>query len=684
MHSYLAPLLLAGTALVGIANIAVAQEARSVAAPAKAEAAPEFGTFGFDAKGMDRSVKPGDDFYEFANGAWIAGATIPADQEVGGVGARLDEQAKERVRGILDAAKADPSSAIGRAYLSYLDTAAVEARGMRPIQPWLDKIRGLKDRSGYSALAAEMATIGIGGPFSGFVWYDAKTPDVAVYTIMQGGIGLPDRDLYLIDNSALASIRELYVGHLARMLKLAGQGNAEARARAVMAMETEIAKVLWAGVETSNPVKIYNKYTLAETAQFSTPTVDMTAILKATSPRITEVVIWQPSAVKGTAAIMDETPVEVLKDHMILRTMSGFADVLPDAVSNENFAFYDTILAGTPERQPRWKRGVSYAESILGDAIGKEYVARYFPPEYKAEMNKLVVNMIDAMGERIDGLDWMGPQTKRRARAKLRNFTVKVGYPDGWRDYTGLELKADDLFGNTVRGIKFNLAYSLNKLGRPFPRWEWIFPPQVINAYANFGMMEVVFAAGMLEPPFFDPKADPAINYGAVGAIVAHEISHHFDNRGAAFNEKGMLDDWWTPEDLEAFEAKGKELIAQYDLYEPLPGQKINGAFTLSENIGDLAGLAIAYDAYQKALAGKPAPVLDDLTGDQRFFLGWAQAFRAKLRESGLQKMLLIDPHSPPKYRVLAVRNLDAWYKAFNVKPGDKLYLDPSKRVKIW
>jgi putative endopeptidase len=680
MRVIFASMLLAGTALGGPAAVSSAQEAPA----AKAATKPDFGAFGLDQTAIDRSVKPGDDFYDYVNGSWLAKTEIPADKTSAGVGNRLDDLLKERLRALLDTARKDPANMVGRAYASYLDTATVEARGMAPIQPWLTRIRSIKDRRDYSALAVEAATMGTGGPIAGFVWYDAKAPDVAVFTIVQGGIGLPDRDLYLSDNPALAKIRELYVAHLARMLTLAGETNVEARAKAVMAMETEIAKVHWTGVDSTNSTKIYNKYTLAQTAQFATPTVNLPAMLKATSPKITEVVIWQPSAVKGTSQIMDKAPLQVLKDQMILRSLRDFADVLPDAVANENFAFWGTALSGTPQRQPRWRRGVTYSETVAGDAIGKQYTDLYFPPEYKAEMNRLVANMVDAMGDRIEKVAWMRPETKVRAKAKLGNFIVKVGYPDRWRDYRGLEIKADDLFGNTIRAAKFNTDYNLDKLGKPYPRWEWIFPPQVINAYANFGMMEVVFAAGMLQPPFFDPRADPAINYGAIGAIAAHEITHHFDNRGAAYDEKGVLSDWWTPEDLKGFEAAGKTLIDQYDLYEPLPGQKIKGAFTLSENTGDLAGLAIAYDAYQKSLGGKPAPVIDGFTGDQRFFMGWAQAFRSKQREGVLRQMMLTDPHSPPKYRVLTVRNLDAWYKAFDVKPGDKLYLEPGKRAKVW
>lgn len=681
MRTVIASCLLASAAL---SNTLFAQQAPVAPPAASAGSRPEYGSFGFDTAGMDRSVKPGDDFYAFANGTAIANTVIPADRVTEGVGSKLDDLSKARVRDILDKAKDDPSSLIGRAYATYLDGAAVEARGLAPIEPWLDQIRALDNRQDYSALVAEAAKIGIRGPYNGFVWYDGKAPDVSIFTMLQGGTGMPDREFYLSDNPALVKIREAYGAHLASMLTLAGEANADARAKAVVAMETEIAKVHWKAEESVDSNKVYNKYTLAETAQFASPTVDLPVMLKAFSPKITEVIIWQPSAFKGIADIMDKAPLEVLKDQMILRSLSDLADVLPDAIAKENFAFTGTALNGTTERPARWKRGVSYTETVAGDAIGQQYAALYFPPAYKAEMNRLVDNMVGAMGERIDGLAWMQPETKLRAKAKLQNFIVKVGYPDQWRSYDGLEIEQGDLFGNTVRSYRFNYQYMVDWLGKPYPRWSWLFPPQVINAYANFGMMEIVFPAGILQPPFFDPKADPAVNYGAIGAIVAHEISHHFDNRGSQYNEKGVLATWWTPEDLAAFETAGKTLIAQYDAYEPVPGQHINGALTLSENIGDLAGLAISYDAYRKSLGGTEAPVLDGFTGDQRFFLAWAQANRTRSRESYVRQHLLTDAHSPPAQRASSVRNLDAWYKAFDVKPGDKLYLDPSQRAHVW
>lgn len=684
MRLFLASVLFSGTAIVGAATALSAQEAPPRPTAARDASQPQIGAFGFDEKGMDKSVAPGDDFYAYANGTWAKNTPIPADKSSYGMFTALSDLSNERVKGILDAVKGDASSAMGRAYSSYLDTATVEYRGLAPIQPWLGRIKALNDKKGYTALVVEGAKMGVSGPFGGYVGQDDRLPENYIFTLYQAGTGLPDRDMYLVDNPKMSAIRTAYVAHLARMLELAGEDNGAARAAAVMALETEIANVQWTREDSGDAAKTYNKFALAQTAQFSTPTLDVQGALTALSPKITQVLISQPTAIKGIAAILDKAPLAVLKDQMLLRSLDGLSNYLPDAIANENFAFYGTTLRGTPEREVRWKRAVSFTEGALGDEVGKQYAAKYFPPEYKAEMNKLVANVLDAMGRRIDGLSWMQPQTKARAKAKLKNFTVKVGYPDKWRDYAGLEIKADDLFGNAVRSNRFDYQYMLDKLGEPVRKWEWGMLPQTVNAYANFGMMEVVFPAAILQPPFFDPKADPAINYGGIGAVIGHEISHHFDDQGAKYNETGALSDWWTPADVAAFDAAGKQLIAQYDAYEALPGEHVKGEFTLGENIGDLAGLTVAYDAYRHSLGGKAAPAIDGYSADQRFYLGWAQVWRRNYREKDLAQRLLTDPHSPSIQRAWVVRNLDPWYAAYKPKPGQKLYLEPGKRVRIW
>ncbi len=677
---------LAGSALAAIsAGPALAQPAPAQPAPASpAEGKAELGSFGFDSAGMDSSIAPGDDFYDYANGTWAKDTPIPEDKSNYGMFTALDDLSKERVHKIIEEVQADPASKPGRAYRSFMDTAAIEARGLTPIRPWLDEIKAAATQADYQALLVKAADMGVRGPVAAGVGQDDAHPDAYIFAVFQGGTGLPDRDMYLIDNEKMVALRQAYVDYLAQMLTLAGESDAQPRAQAVMALETEIARVQWTREDSSDALKTYNKFSLADTAQLSSAALDLPGLLRATSPRITEVIVGQPSAVKGTADLLAAAPIAVLKDQLIISSLRSFSDYLPKAIDDANFAFYGTTLQGTPQQQERWKRGVDFVEGVLGEEVGRIYAERHFPADYKAAMNVLVQNVLDAMGRRIDQLAWMQPETKARAKAKLANFTVKVGYPDQWRDYAALDVQADDLFGNAVRSNQFERAYDLGKLGTPIRRWEWGMLPQTVNAYANFSMMEVVFPAAILQPPFFDPHADPAINYGGIGAVIGHEVSHHFDDQGSKYNEQGALSDWWTPADVEAFEAASKALIAQYDAYEALPGEHVKGEFTLGENIGDLAGLTIAYDAYKAALGGKPAPVIDGMTGDQRFFLGWAQVWRRNYREANLRQRLLTDPHSPSRERAAVVRNLDAWYDAFKVQPGQKLYLAPEARVRIW
>jgi putative endopeptidase len=679
MRLFLVPALLAGTMLAGATALS-AQDAPGTAQSGK----PQMGTFGFDENGVDKSVKPGDDFYAYASGTWVKNTPMPADKAQYGSYIILRDLTSERLRGIIEGSKADPASKLGQAYAAYMDTTAIEARGMTPIQPWLGRIKGLTDRTGYSALVAQANEMGIAGPYGLWLWSDDKQPERMALLVEQGGTGLPDRDMYLSDKPAFARIREAYVGHLARVLTLAGESDVDARAQAVMAMETEIAKVQWTREDASDMGKTYHKVTLAETAQFASPTLNLQTVLKAGRADLTDVIVRQPSAVKDIAAIVDKAPIGVLRDQMIVRSLDSLAPALPDAVEAERFSFYDKVMKGTPEREPRWRRGAALVNGMLRDDVAQIYVQRYFPPEYKAVMNDLATNLLSVMGDRIDKLSWMQPVTKAKAKQKLAGFTVRVGYPDKFRDYAGLEVKPDDVFGNVIRSNRFEFRYMIDRANTPTQRSDWYMSPQTVNANATYNRLEITFPAAFLQPPSFDPNADPAVNYGAIGAIAGHEISHHFDDQGSKYNEKGVLANWWTPEDLKAFDAAGKALIAQYDAYEALPGEHVKGEFTLGENIGDLAGLTIAYDAYQRSLGGKPAPVIDGYTGDQRFFLGWAQFWRLKQREAHLRQALLTDAHSPAIQRTWVVRNLDAWYKAFDVKPGDKLYLPPEKRVKVW
>jgi putative endopeptidase len=623
---------------------------------------PQLGTFGFDSAGMDRSVAPGDDFYLFANGEWARKTEIPADKSNYGMFTALDDLSKERVKLVLEAEQAKKGSKAGDAYASYLDQARVEKLGLKPIQPWLKQVRGVKSKAAFEKLLPVAARTGVGALFGGFVGQDDKNPDAYIFQIYQGGTGLPDRDMYLLDNPKFEGIRSAYKDYLAKMLTLAGEKNAAARADAIFAMEKKIAQVQWTREDSSDATKTYNKMTLAQLDGI-TPGLKMSPVLKGLSPKIDEVIVSQPSAITGIAKIYAETDLGVLKDQMLVNSLAAFSNVLPE---------------------PRWKRAVQFTEGALGEEVGKAYAAQYFPPETKAAMDLLVKNVLAAMGRRIDGLDWMQPETKVKARAKLANFTTKIGYPDRWKDYSKLKIVRGDLFGNELRSNHWGFDDNMSKLGQPIRRWEWGMLPQTVNAYANFGMNEIVFPAAILQPPFFDPKADPAINYGGIGAVIGHEISHHFDDQGAKYDQTGKLSDWWTPADVAAFEAAGKKLIAQYDAYQIFPDANVKGEFTLGENIGDLAGVTIAYDAYKASLGGKPAPVIDGLTGDQRFFLGWAQVWRRNYREANLRQRLLTDPHSPSAQRAWVVRNIDKWYEAFQPKPGQKLYLKPEDRVRIW
>jgi putative endopeptidase len=674
-----------------LAAASVSMIALTLSAPARAEekqvaekqVGPQLGTYGFDASGMDKSVEPGDDFYAFANGKWAARTEIPADKSNFGMFTALDDLSKERVVEVLKAEQAKKGNKAGDAYASYMDEAAVEKLGLKPIQPWLKKVRAVKSHKAFEKLMPEAARNGVGALFGGFVGQDDKNPDSYVFQIFQGGTGLPDRDMYLVKNEKFEAIRTAYKNYLMEMLEIAGESNSQARAGAIFAMEKQFAEVQWTREDSGDATKTYNKMTVAELDAI-TPGLNMTAILKKISPKIKEVIVGQPSAITAISEIYSKTDPIVLRDQMLVNSLGNFSDVLPNKVADTAFAFYGTALSGTPKRQERWKRGVDFTEGTVGEEVGKIYAAKYFPADTKAAMNVLVKNVLAAMGRRIDSLSWMQPETKVKARTKLANFTTKIGYPDQWKDYSKLKIVRGDLFGNNLRANQWGFDDNMSKLGQPIRRWEWGMLPQTVNAYANFGMNEIVFPAAILQPPFFDPKADPAINYGGIGAVIGHEISHHFDDQGAKYDEKGRLSDWWTESDVKAFEAAGKALIKQYDAYEIFPGANIKGEFTLGENIGDLAGLTIAYDAYKASLGGREAPVLDGMTGDQRFFLGWAQVWRRNYREANLRNRLITDPHSPSIQRAWVMRNLDKWYEAFQPKPDDKMYLKPEDRVRIW
>ncbi|WP_140231131.1 M13 family metallopeptidase [Sphingomonas japonica] len=651
-------------------------------APAAAQG-PQIGSFGFDVAGMDRSIAAGDDFYGHANGTWARNTAIPADKSNYGMFTVLDDLSTKRTRDLLDAAQAGGQTKIGTAYASYLDTAAIDTKGLAPIEPWLGKIKALTGKAGYPALLAEADRMGVSVPIGSYVGQDDKDPETYILSISQSGLGMPDRDYYLSDDAKLTEARTAYLAHLTQMLTLAGEDNAAARAKAVLDFETGIARAHWTRIESRDSDKTYNKMTVAELAK-AAPGFDFASYFQGIGTPVDTLIVAQPSAIAGEAKLIASAPIGVLRDQLIVRSLEDFSDVLPTPIDKAVFAFEGTVLSGTPEQEERWKRAVGFTSRALADEVSQIYVAEYFPPETKAAADTLVKNVIAAMDRRIDQLDWMAPATKALAHQKLAAFTPKIGYPDRWRDYSDLDIVAGDAFGNKVRANQWAHQWNIGHLGKPLQRWEWGMTPMTVNAYANFGMVEIVFPAAILQPPFFDPAADPAVNYGGIGAVIGHELSHHFDDQGAKYNREGRLTDWWTPADVAAFKARTDALIAQYDAYEPLPGMKVKGALTLGENVADLAGLTVAHDAYMASLGGKPAPEIDGFSGDQRFYLGWAQVWRRNYREANLRQRLLTDPHSPSEQRAWVVRNLDPWYPAFDPAPTDKLYLAPERRVRIW
>lgn len=679
----------AGTALAACATRPAdvppppTEEPAPPAAEAPPAPKPEYGTYGFDSSGMNTSVRAGDDFFGYASGTWNQKTEIPSDKARYGMFNVLDDLSKTRTRGIIEEQTKDPNSKIGAAYNSFMNHAATEAKGLAPLEPWLNAIRATKTKRGLGDLYARADRFGISGPFQMFVGQDDKAPENYILNMLQGGLGMPDRDYYLSTDPKLVDTRAKYLTHLTNILALAGEPNAAARAKAIFDFETTVAKAHWTRADSRDADKTYNKFTVAQLEKRA-PGFDFSTFFGAISPKIGEVLVAQPSAFTGEAAAIAKAPLSVLKDQLLVRSIDAYASYLPKAIDDEHFNFFGTVLSGVPEQEPRWKRAVNFTVGALGDDVSQLYVAKYFPPETKVAADEMVKNIIAAMGRRIDALEWMSPETKAKAHQKLAAFTPKIGYPSQWRDMGGLSIDANDLLGNAMRSKQFENAYEIGKLGGLIRRWEWGMTPMTINAYANSGLVEIVFPAAILQPPFFDPNADPAVNYGGIGAVIGHELSHHFDDQGAKYDSTGKLIDWWTPGDTKSFKSRLDQFEKQVNAYEPLPGLHVNGKLTMGENVADLAGLTVAHDAYIASLGGKEAPVIDGTTGDQRFYFGWAQVWRCKQREPALRQQLLTDPHSPCPVRTDIVRNLDPWYPAFNVQQGQKLYLAPADRVRIW
>ncbi len=668
---------------------AVAFGALAIAAPAlAADPAPQthFGAWGFDATGMNKIIRPGDDFFQFANGDWLKRTVIPSDKTSYGAFDMLADLSEARVHGILDAIAAKGAGAtgheakIGAAYRAYLDEAGIERMGVAPVKSDLAAVRAVKDKA---ELAHLMGKPGFASVFDVSIDPDFKDPTKYQVYVSQSGLGLPDRDYYLTDQfKAKKADYQTYVG---KMLALAGWPNAEAHAAEIVAFETKIAEVSWSNAEQRDPVKIYNPSTVAALEAAAPGFAFGRMLAGADLGKRTDLILVTNTSLPKIAKLYADAPLELLKAWEAFHLVDSMAGVLPKAFVDARFDFRNKDLSGQQEIQPRWKRAVRAANGELGEWIGETYVAQYFPPESKAKMEALIGDLKTAFAKHIQNLDWMSPATKTEALEKLNAYDVQIGYPKKWRDYSGLEIRADDAYGNARRSGAFEWAFKVSNLNAPVDKDQWEMTPQTVNAYNQPFFNEVVFPAAILQPPFFNPTADPAINYGAIGGVIGHEMTHGFDDEGRHFDSHGRLRDWWTAQDAAKFEAKTKVLGAQYSAMEPLPGAHIKGDNTMGENIADLGGLTMGLEAYHASLGGKPAPVIDGLTGDQRVFLGWAQVWREKLRDDALRQQIAQNEHSPPEARTNGVvHNIDAWYAAFAIGPDNKLYLKPDQRVHIW
>ena len=685
--------ILSAAALVLVASMAQAESNSAAKSGAKTAANANALASGIALQYVEPSVRPQDDFFAHLNGKWLKTVEIPADKSSWGAFHQLREDTLPQLRAIIEKAAAAKGAngsevqKIGDFYASYMDEARLEQLGITPLNGELAKIAAVKDKAELPALFAHLGRLGVNTPFVFYIHQDAKDSTKYVADLYQAGLGMPDRDYYLKqDDAKLADIRAKYQQHAEKMLAMAGDKNAAANAKAIVELETELAKVQWTKVENRDPVKTYNKVELAKLAELA-PGYDWQSWLAASGlkGKADYLIVSQPSYLKGFSEVLNRVPLETWKTYLQLHLVESYANYLSKAFVDERFAFNGTTLSGTPQLEARWKRGVSTLEGSLGEAVGKLYVKEHFPAERKARMEVLVKNLLAAYKSSIDTLDWMSPATKKEAQAKLAKFTPKIGYPNKWKDYSALTVKRDDLAGNVMRSREVEYNRELNKLGKPIDRDEWGMTPQTINAYYNPELNEIVFPAAILQPPFFDAKADDAVNYGGIGAVIGHEISHGFDDQGSQYDGDGNMRNWWTEEDGKRFAEKTKVLIQQYAGYSPLPGYHVNGELTLGENIGDNSGLAIAYKAYKLSLKGKKAPVINGLSGDQRFYMGWGQVWRTKMREPAQIAQIKTDPHSPGQYRANGtLKNQPGFYEAFGVKEGDKMYLAPKDRVIIW
>jgi endothelin-converting enzyme/putative endopeptidase len=686
-------------AIFGVLKLAVASAVLfAVAACPPVLSAQE--AHGIAVANIDRSVKPGDDFYHYANGAWIKRTEIPPDRVGMDVWTKLADVGNKRMADLIaEIAKSNPAAGsptrkVADLYNSYMDEAGIEAKGLTPLRPHLDAIAAIKDKRELAHALGESLRADVDALNNGVfhtanlfgLWVAPGFHDSEHYAayLMQGGVQLPDREYYLSDSQEMSKIRTQYQTHVSAMLKLAGFSDSDARAVRILELEHAIAQTHRSLADSEDIHKADNTWTQVDFAA-KAPGLDWAEYFRAAGlSQQSSFIVWQPEAFTGESGLVASASLDTWKDWLAYHLIENYGGVLPKTLADERFAFFGTALSGAKQQRPRWQRGVFVVDGRLGDVVGQVYAQRYFSPEAKAQAEAMVANLIAAFRKRIEALSWMNATTKAEAEAKLSTLYVGVGYPETWRDYSNYEVKADDIFGNLWRADLADYQRQIARLGKPVDRKEWCMEPQTVNA-VNLPLQNALnFPAAILQPPFFDPAAPAADNYGAIGTVIGHEISHTFDSEGAAFDSKGRVRNWWTPEDLKHFEAATAQLAAQYDTYKPFPDLAINGKQTLGENIADVAGIAAAYDGYRASLSGKTAPVEDGFSGDQQFFLAFAQNWGEKTREAALRQQIMTDGHAPGEYRAATVRNIDAWYAAFDVKAGEKLYLAPGDRVRIW
>jgi len=678
MSMKISALALATASLVAICGPAVAQTAK-----------PVFGDWGYNPAAMDTSVKPGDDFFAYVNGSWYKKADIASDRTFVGIDSVLNDQIDKDVRDIIENAAKNPTQfgatgqQIGDFYASWMDEPAIEARGLAPAQPYLDRINALQNRT---QLAELFGTTGYASPLPIFIDADKKVPSRYAVFLTQGGIGMPNRDYYLLQGAKYDAFRAAYKSYIAQILTLAGDSDASAKADRIFALETAIAKEHWPAEKRRDVKATYNPKTVAQLRALAPQVAWKPMLAKEGLGSVNTVIVRETSAIQGESKLVASTPLSTWKDYLTFHFLSDHAQFLPKAFDDARFGFYGKTLADVPVQRDRWKRGVSLVNGGLGEAVGQLYVQQHFPPAADSGVHELVDDVLAALKEKIEHNSWMDAPTRKAALAKLASFDPRLGHPKKYIDYSTLQIDRGDLFGNAMRSEQFDWNLELARYPKPVDRGLWDMLPQTNNAYYDPSKNQITFPAAILQPPYFDPNADPASNYGSIGATIGHEIGHGFDDQGRLYDPKGALRDWWTPAAAKAYTKRTAELVKQYDSYEPIPGVHIKGQLTLGENLGDLGGLEVAYSAYRRYVAkhGEP-PVIDGLTGDQRFFIAYGYSWETKTREGALRSQLLSDPHSPAAFRVNGVvRNLDAWYKAFNVQPGDKLYLPPDQRVHIW